>query len=224
VMYQGRPMHVEAWAKRFLFRSEQLPVLVSSLSGGEQARILLARLMAHPSDVLLLDEPTNDLDIVSLEVLEAALTEFPGAVVLVTHDRFLLERVSTILLGIHTDGTTTTCTDLAQWSRARAEAAVPRNAAANQGSLKRKVEVSKPELPASKKAMTYAEKKELASIESRISAVEEAIAAVKAELELPSVMADHARLADACKRLEAAQTSADQLYLRWQELEEKSQR
>jgi ABC transport system ATP-binding/permease protein len=221
LMYQGKPMHVEAWAKRFLFRSEQLPVLVSSLSGGEQARILLARLMAHPADVLLLDEPTNDLDIVSLEVLEEALTEFPGAVVLVTHDRYLLERVSTVLLGIHTDGSTTTCTDLAQWTRARSEVAARRNAEVEGSAPKKRPEAATPSK--GKKSLTYAEKRELATIEERIGAVEETIAAVKAELELPAVMADHARLAEACTRLEAAQASADAMYARWQELEEKSQ-
>lgn len=222
VMFQNKPMHVEAWAKRFLFRSEQLPVPVANLSGGEQARILLARLMALPADVLLLDEPTNDLDIASLEVLEEALTQFPGAVVLITHDRYLLERVSTFLIGIHSDGTTTTCTDLAQWGRARSEVETKRNAAANADSPKKpKVEESASSKTSAKKKLTYAEKKELDSMEERILAVEETIAAVKAELELPAVMSDHQRLADACKRLEVAQANVDGLYARWHELEEK---
>jgi ATP-binding cassette subfamily F protein uup len=149
--------------------------------------------------------------------------EFPGAVVLVTHDRFLLERVSTTLLGIHGGGTTTMCTDLAQWSRARAEMFARRNSSSDQREAKKaKADEPPRERSAAKKALSYAEKKELASMEERISAVEETIAAVKAELELPAVMADHARLADACRRLEAAQASADALYARWQELEEKS--
>src|SRR5438105_2167603 len=98
VMWQGRGVHVAAWAKRFLFRPEQLEVPVGHLSGGEQARILIARLMREPADLLILDEPTNDLDIPTLEVLEESLAEFDGALVLVTHDRFILERVSTIIL------------------------------------------------------------------------------------------------------------------------------
>jgi ABC transport system ATP-binding/permease protein len=221
VMFQNKPMHVEAWAKRFLFRSEQLPVQVSSLSGGEQARILLARLMALPADVLLLDEPTNDLDIASLEVLEEALVQFPGAVVLITHDRYLLERVSTFMLGIHADGSTTVCTDLAQWTRARAEVEARKTASAAASAPKKPIEESQPGKTPSKKKLTYAEKKELDSMEDRILAVEETITAVRAELELPAVMSDHQRLADACKRLESAQANADSLYARWHELEEK---
>ena len=94
VLYEDRSIHVASWAKRFLFRAEQLDTPVSRLSGGEQARILIARLMLRPADLLILDEPTNDLDIPTLEVLEESLLEFPGGLVLVTHDRYLLDRVS----------------------------------------------------------------------------------------------------------------------------------
>ncbi|HLK56472.1 MAG TPA: ABC-F family ATP-binding cassette domain-containing protein, partial [Chthonomonadaceae bacterium] len=98
VVYRGASMHVSAWARRFLFRPEQLEMPVGALSGGEQARILLANLMRLPADILILDEPTNDLDIPSLEVLEESLSDFPGALVLVTHDRYMLDTVSTELL------------------------------------------------------------------------------------------------------------------------------
>jgi ATP-binding cassette subfamily F protein uup len=100
VVYRDKPVHVSGWARRFLFRTEQLDLPVGSLSGGEQARILVAQLMLQPADVLILDEPTNDLDIASLEVLEDSLADFPGALVLVTHDRFMLERLSTELLAL----------------------------------------------------------------------------------------------------------------------------
>src|SRR5439155_5315640 len=95
VIYRDQPVHVAGWAKRFLFRAEQLETPVGQLSGGEQARVLIARLMIEPADVLFLDEPTNDLDIPTLEALEECLLDFPGALVLVTHDRYLLDRVST---------------------------------------------------------------------------------------------------------------------------------
>ena len=103
VVFGERSIHVAGWARRFLFRSEQLGMPVGRLSGGEQARVLLASLMLQPADLLVLDEPTNDLDIPTLEVLEESLLEFPGAVVLVTHDRFLFERVTTTVLAL--DGT-----------------------------------------------------------------------------------------------------------------------
>ena len=100
VIYRGQVIHVASWAARFLFASEQLDQPVSKLSGGERARVLIANLMLEPADVLLLDEPTNDLDIPTLEILEESLLEFEGALVLVTHDRYLLDRVSTIVLGL----------------------------------------------------------------------------------------------------------------------------
>ncbi|HVS34277.1 MAG TPA: ABC-F family ATP-binding cassette domain-containing protein, partial [Gemmataceae bacterium] len=100
VMMAGRPQHVAARAKQFLFRPEQLEAPVGSLSGGEQARVRLAQLMLQPADLLLLDEPTNDLDIPALEVLEDALQEFTGALVLVSHDRALMDRLCTEVVGL----------------------------------------------------------------------------------------------------------------------------
>src|SRR6266850_768979 len=130
VTWQGRSVHVAAWAKRFLFRPEQLEVPVGRLSGGEQARILIARLMRESADLLILDEPTNDLDIPTLEVLEDSLAEFDGGLVLVTHDRFMLERVSTVILALDGEGGTETFADYAQWEAAQSAAgpAPPRRA------------------------------------------------------------------------------------------------
>ena len=115
VEFNGSVMHITAWAKRFLFRPEQLDGRVSQLSGGEQARILIARLMLQPVDLLVLDEPTNDLDIPTLELLEDSLTEFPGMLLLVTHDRFMLDRVSTELLALDGEGHASFYADFAQW-------------------------------------------------------------------------------------------------------------
>ena len=122
MIYQDRPIHVAGWAKRFLFDSGQLDRPIASLSGGEQARVLIARLMLQPADLLLLDEPTNDLDIPTLEVLEESLAEFPGALVLVTHDRFLLDRVSTAVLGLDGQGGAEVFADYWQWEAAQGRA------------------------------------------------------------------------------------------------------
>ena len=121
VIYRGRSIHVAGWAKRFLFREEQLDMPVASLSGGERARVLIARLMLETADVLLLDEPTNDLDIPTLEVLEESLLEFPGALVLVSHDRHLLDRVSTVVIGLDGTGEAGLFADYSQWEAWRDE-------------------------------------------------------------------------------------------------------
>ena len=105
------------WAARFLFTSEQLNQPVERFSGGERARVLIAKLMLEPADVLLLDEPTNDLDIATLEILEESLLEFTGALVLVTHDRYMLDRVSTIVLGLDGMGKAETFADYSQWEQ-----------------------------------------------------------------------------------------------------------
>ncbi len=114
VQYQGNFIHVNKWAHRFLFRAEQLDFPLSRLSGGEQSRVLIARLMLQPADLLLLDEPTNDLDIQSLEVLENSIKDFPGALVLVTHDRYLLDRVCGALIALE-GGDHGFFGDLEQW-------------------------------------------------------------------------------------------------------------
>ncbi|MCX6621360.1 MAG: ABC-F family ATP-binding cassette domain-containing protein, partial [Acidobacteria bacterium] len=129
VQYRGRPTHVAGWAKRFLFNADQLDLAVQRLSGGEQARVLIARLMLQPADILLLDEPTNDLDIPTLEVLEESLLDFPGSLVLVTHDRYLLDRVSNAVLGLDGEGEAAIFADYSQWEQSQVERRQARAAA-----------------------------------------------------------------------------------------------
>src|SRR5207237_593610 len=131
VVYQDRVIHVASWAAKFLFSGEQLDQPVERLSGGERARVLIAQLMLQPADILLLDEPTNDLDIPTLEILEESLLEFRGSLVLVTHDRYLLDRVSTVVLGLDALGKVEAFADYAHWDawrqskRAKATSARP---------------------------------------------------------------------------------------------------
>ena len=217
VVYQGRVIHVNAWAARFLFTQEQLGQPVGRLSGGERARVLIARLMLEPSDLLLLDEPTNDLDIPTLEILEESLLEFPGALVLVTHDRYLLDRVSTVVLGLDGQGGAQRFADYAQWEewldgRARTkEQTAPVAAAA----------AAAASAPAKKK-LSYLESREYETIEARIAGAEAEVERWKAALEDPSVFSDHTKIAEASEAHERAREAADALYARWHELEEKA--
>ena len=214
VVYRDRVIHVAGWAARFLFASEQLGQPVSKLSGGERARVLIAQLMLQPADLLLLDEPTNDLDIPTLEVLEESLIEFPGALVLVTHDRFLLDRVSTTVLGLDGSGAAGTFADYAQWDAWRQSRNQP-----EERKPAPKPEAAPP--PSGKKKLSYLEGREFETIEQRIAEAESLLAARQAALEDPEVYTDGRRAAQAQAEMEEAQRAVDALYARWAELEAK---
>jgi ATP-binding cassette subfamily F protein uup len=215
IMHQGSSMHVSGWAKQFLFRSEQLDLLVGDLSGGEQARVLIARLMLEPADVLILDEPTNDLDIPTLEVLEESLTEFSGAVVLVTHDRYLLDRLSTSLLALDGNGDATMYVDLAQWEQAQ------KPVKANKPAPVKAVVAPKPASRPVNKRLTWNEQQEWKRIEKDIASAEAKVAQFELNLSDSAVIADHRKMRSLCDDLAAAKSRVDSLYARWQELEEK---
>ena len=214
VVFRDRPIHVAGWAKRFLFDAGQLDRPIASLSGGEQARVLIARLMVQPADLLLLDEPTNDLDIPTLEVLEESLTEFPGAIVLVTHDRYLLDRVSNAVLGLDGQGGAQLYADYWQWEQAQLVPRQPRSA---------KPAPPKPAAPGAKKKLSYHEAREWESMEVRILEVEAEAEAVRAEMQSPEAVSDGPRLAACCERLKAAEARVEELYARWAELEARQQ-
>jgi ATP-binding cassette subfamily F protein uup len=217
VIYQDRQIHVASWAARFLFTGEQLNQPVERLSGGERARVLIAQLMLEPADVLLLDEPTNDLDIPTLDILEASLLEFRGSLVLVTHDRYMLDRVSTIVLGLDGRGQAGIFADYSQWELWQTEGhhgkpterILPPDAASRQ-----------PPAPAKKK-LSYLEAREYEGIEQRIAEAEKALREKSAQLEDPEIASDGPRLLSAHAETEAAQEKVDALYARWAELERK---
>ena len=213
VIYQDRPIHVAGWAKRFLFDSGQLDRPIASLSGGEQARVLIARLMLQPADLLLLDEPTNDLDIPTLEVLEESLAEFSGALVLVTHDRFLLDRVSTVVLGLDGQGGAELFADYWQWEAAPGRALPwPGMDAAPP---------ARPAAAAAKKKLSYLEAREWEQMEARILEAEGELEALHAEMKAPEVVSDGLRLHACYRKVQAAEARVADLYARWAELEAK---
>ncbi|MBM9616456.1 ABC-F family ATP-binding cassette domain-containing protein [Desulfobulbus rhabdoformis] len=219
VLYQGRSLHVVSWAKRFLFRPDQLDTPVNRLSGGEQARILIARLMLQPADVLLLDEPTNDLDIPSLDVLEDSLSEFPGALVLVTHDRFLLETVCNQVLGFDGRGKAEYFADYEQWlamleSLERKEAAAAKPAPSAKEKTSTKPKAGK---------LSYLDQREYDQIEEKILGLEERLEKVQQLMADPEVMADAEGLQQHWQEQQELQTEIDRLYDRWDELEQQKQ-
>jgi len=218
VIYQDRVIHVASWAARFLFTGEQLNQPVSRLSGGERARVLIAQLMLQPADVLLLDEPTNDLDIPTLEILEESLLEFRGAMVLVTHDRYMLDRVSTTVLGLDGLGGTERFADYSQW-----EVWLEQPAQSGKGApVERKTStVAALAASAGKKKLSYLEAREYAGMEEQIAQAEELLRKRQAALEDPAIASDAAGLVRAGSELKEAQSSLDRLYARWHELEEK---
>ncbi|MCH7798914.1 MAG: ABC-F family ATP-binding cassette domain-containing protein [Planctomycetes bacterium] len=212
VEYRGRPVHVTGWAKRFLFEADQLSTFVSNLSGGEQARVLIANLMLEPADVLLLDEPTNDLDIPSLEVLEQALLEFPGAIVLVTHDRFMLERIATEFLGLDDAGGAKVFMTYERWNDARTRALAT---AAARGPKKPK----RPKSKSTTRRLTFKEQREYKDMEKTILEAEAQVERLEAEVALPALASDHVRAAETYNALSATQARVTSLYARWAELE-----
>jgi ATP-binding cassette subfamily F protein uup len=221
VIYQERVIHVAGWAARFLFTGENLSQRIGRLSGGERARVLIAQLMLQPADVLLLDEPTNDLDIPTLEVLEESLLEYRGALVLVTHDRYMLDRVSTVVFGLDGLGGAERFADYSQWESWQRS----RQAA---GKINQSVETQSPTGVANarkssltKKKFSYKEARELETIEQRIADAERELQAKHDVLQDVAIMSDGARLHAASMEMDAAQRTIDQLYARWVELEQK---
>jgi ATP-binding cassette subfamily F protein uup len=213
VDYRGARVHRHGYLERFLFRPEQMSVAVGRLSGGEQSRVLLAQLMLRPAEVLVLDEPTNDLDLATLDVLEEALTGFPGAVMLVTHDRYFLDQVATKILAFHTHpdelGQITAFADLGQWEAWRPSQVPARAARSAEGGSG----------APSRKKRSYKDQRDWETIEARITEAEAAVSALEAQYELPEVVSDGDRLVRLAAEIAQARAAVDALYARWAELE-----
>ena len=214
ISFRDRTLHVGGWAKQFLFQPEQLDLELSALSGGEQARVRIAQLMLKPADLLLLDEPTNDLDIPALEVLEESLESFPGAVVLVSHDRELMDRLCTEVIGLDGQGGLVMCGSVGQWlasfakdeiSRAKEESKARTSATTNAKKAKK---------------LSFKEQQEWDAMEAAVHTAEEIVLVKQAAVEAAAT-SPRAVLAEVCKEMEDAQHKVEKMYARWQELEGK---
>jgi ATP-binding cassette subfamily F protein uup len=232
VIYRGRAMHVVTWAQKFLFTRDQLVSPIRTLSGGEQARVHIARLMLEPADVLVLDEPTNDLDIPSLEVLEESLEDFPGAILLVTHDRAMLARLATQILALDGQGQARYFADYDQWlyhqelAQQRPKPAgdkPPAGPPAAPVSAPPAVEGDGPAAAAkvapARAKLSYKEQQELKTIEPAIEQAEALARTLEAQMNDPGVIADHRRYAQVCAELASAQERVSRLFDRWSELD-----
>jgi ATP-binding cassette subfamily F protein uup len=220
VDYRGGRIHVRSYLDRFLFDAGKMEMAVGKLSGGEQSRLLIALLMMREANLLVLDEPTNDLDLGTLGVLQDCLTEFGGAVLLVTHDRFFLDQVATKIIAFDPDpafsaaGKLTSFANLEQWEtwhRERSEiAATAAKAAAN-----KKADTKG---GGSKKKLSYRDQRELDQMEDTLLKAETERDRLVAESEKPENSANAVKLTELSNSLAEAQQKVDDLYARWAEL------
>ncbi len=214
VVFQGKLIHVVGWAERFLFTRDHLSIPVGQLSGGEQARVLLAKVMLQETDLIFFDEPTNDLDIHTLEVMEESFCDYPGAIVLVTHDRYLLDRTATLVLGIGEESGGV-YGDYLQWERAREERRAVLRAKARAAGANPAVESAEKK----RNKLSYNEQRELGAMEKNILAAEERMEKLQQESLSEAIMCDAAALQQCYSDLAAQQVLVEKLYDRWAELE-----
>lgn len=225
VIVQDKPVFAKSYLSRFHFRPDQMDLPIERLSGGEQSRVLLARLMLTKANVLVLDEPTNDLDIATLDTLQDALADFPGAVILVTHDRHFLDAATDRILAFDGQGQIESFADIFQWepwyreqeerkrreSREAAQTATSTSSASGSSSS----------APKGKKKLGYMEQREFDGMEEKILNTEAEAADLETQLADPSVSSDFSKLQQLTEQLRQKQAAVEALYARWQELSDK---
>lgn len=218
IVFKNKSIHVSAYASRFLFASEKMKLKISQLSGGEQARLLIAKLLLQPADVLILDEPTNDLDIDTIEILEDTLVDFSGLVILVSHDRYFLSQLCHKYLALDGKGGWQTYASLEQWLRERSAPKI----------AERKEEIKEKGKPKEAKPkrvkLSYKEQRLLETIDQDIQQAEEDLAKAQQDMENPEIFSDKDKMQQALTTLQEKQQKVDELYSAWANVEEKLQR
>jgi ATP-binding cassette subfamily F protein uup len=218
---EGR-LSLRAYLKRFLFTDDRIKTQVKYLSGGERSRLLLARILKNGGNFLILDEPTNDLDLPTLRVLEEALIAFPGVVLVVSHDRYFLNRVCTGILAFEGDEQIRYSVgdyDYYLEKKRRAEEEAGRQSAAILATNKASA-VAQAAKPSKPRKLTFKEARELEGMEAQILAVEEDLARIETIFTSPDFHRDHAtRTNELLAEQAAGREKLAKLYARWEELE-----
>ncbi len=208
--FRGQRIHVNGWCKRFLFSPDILDMPLKKLSNGERARISMAHLMTQPADVLLLDEPTNDLDIPTLETLEESLIDFPGAVILITHDRCMMDRICNAIVALGDTEEPKIFADYLQWELSLKPIEV-----------ENKPKDKKADSPSPKGKLSYTERKEYDQMEQKVLALEEKVKELQSLLETDEIALNPAKLQAVCEQIGLLENQIEQLYVRWEELDQK---
>ncbi|MDF1711240.1 MAG: ABC-F family ATP-binding cassette domain-containing protein [Akkermansiaceae bacterium] len=218
ILFGDETIGARAYLKRFLFSDERINERVDLLSGGERARLMLAKVLKTGGNLIILDEPTNDLDLQSLRMLEEALAAFPGTIICVSHDRYFLDRICDQIVAFEDDGVKVSPGNFSYYlekRQARENAARAQATAANRQAKKRAAaQKNKP------RKLTLAEAKELETLEDKVMEADDAVTALQEKLSTPEVQTDFEQIPIVMAELEAAKKVADDLLNRWEFLEE----
>jgi len=218
----GEVIDPRSYMERFAFDSHKQRQPVGSLSGGERARVALARLLRQSANLVLFDEPTNDLDVATLGAVEGMLLDFGVTALIVTHDRYFLDRVATSILAFEDDGLVVHYPgNYDAFRRLRAEAREARKAAAKAAPPKAEVKAPSQRPGGKKKALSNAEDRELSGLPDHIDRAEQRITVLTAKLGDPATYASGTDVAGVNRELEQARAEAERLTARWEELERK---
>jgi ATP-binding cassette subfamily F protein uup len=223
LMFGNQPLGARNYLRRFLFDDKRINERVDLLSGGERARLMLAKVLKNGGNVIVLDEPTNDLDLPSLRMLEEALAVFDGTVIVVSHDRYFLDRICDQIIAFEDNGITVQTGNYSYYleKRQAREAAerIQAQAAARDAAARQKAAVAAPVAKKGRK-LTFKEKSELEGMESEILEVEQEGEALEALLHDPEFQAKRfAEIPEMVAKLDAVKAKAARLYTRWEELE-----
>lgn len=215
VIYRGESVHIVTWANKFRFSADKLPLKIKNFSGGEQARILIAGLTLKSGDVLLLDEPTNDLDISTLETLEDSLIDFPGAIIIVSHDRYLMNKVCTSFIALNGNGEAKIYSDYSHWENEIAKSNSAKKAIKKEPTARNRSNNNN-------KRLSYNEQREFDSMEEKILLAESMFEELTRQEESISKSPNPKEAEKYYSKLHEAQQEVERLYARWAELEDKT--